>query len=264
MSFNKWGNFFAVIIESPGFVIPSILTIILLFLSNYYRENVSFSNTMAIIGSIFASIAGAFFKDELDKLSNKNILEKKGLSAMRNIKGIQDQLNSIKIWINKFIKDNNGHAKQNLEEINRHIGTIELSVASGLSDWIDIVPSVKKEIEQEVEIDKKYKEIARSAIIELLEKRKELVTTKNKEDEEGLKKKINNLEKQIKDIKRERPHVLSGGFGLVDNDSDLTSDYFSTQRLCDNCHKPFIPININGNSSLMNYCDKCRKKIFGL
>jgi hypothetical protein len=33
---------------------------------------------MAIIGSIFGSIAGAFFKDEYDRILNKNILEKKG------------------------------------------------------------------------------------------------------------------------------------------------------------------------------------------
>ncbi len=268
---------------NSGFLFFVFLTGVALYLSISYKDNLQFSNLMAIIGSLFGGFAGAFFKDEYDRASGKNILEKKGLSALRNLQGVSKQLRDIRVWIVHFLKiKEKKEYKRALEEINRHISTAEFSINSGLEDWGDIVPGLKEKIQdrekerKEIkEVDKKYKKVRQSVMVELLDKRKELVVAKNKEVEKELKEKINDLEKQIKEITKERSQIVHGtpltasSLGDYDINSYLFDPNSNTvtvgvkSKKCSSCGKSFIP-NISAYPySLYNqdYCDKCKKKM---
>jgi len=263
------------IVFSPGFFISAGITCFALYLSIFYRTNIPFSNTMTIIGSIFGGVAGAFFKDEYDKVSGKNILEKKGRSALRNLQGIRTQLRNIELWVSDFSK----HAKKQedkrtLEEINRHIATADLNISAGVEDWVDIIPELKEKSEKAAEIEKKYKEVAQSVMVEILEKRKELASTKDKKIEIKLKEKIGDLEKQIKEIKR---NGLQTTHGLVWNASSILNEplsiasvniddgVFASSLREQKCEKCGRPINLHSLTIRRdpNRCDDCQDSSFG-
>lgn len=229
---------------------------------------------MAIVGSIFGGIAGAFFKDEYDKLSGKNILEKKGRSALRNLQGIRTQLRNIETWVVDFSKRTRRQEdKRTLEEINRHIATIDLNISAGLEDWVDIVPELKERSEKEAQIEKKYKEAAQSVMVEILEKRKELASAKDEKVEKELKKKIGDLEKQIKEIKRDRSQSDHGGawiknsalneplFGASVNLNEGTFSLDLGTQKCEICGRP-INLYSAGSRLNLNRCDNCQNSLF--
>lgn len=272
---EKWVLFLRVIL-GPGSVIFIVLTVIGLVLAFIFKTNTLFATLLSVLSSVFAGISGSFIKDDYERMVGQNILEKKGRSALRNLQGINTQLCNIKIWIVDFIKKiKKQEYKSILEEINRHISTIELNIVSGLKDWEDIVPELKEKNEKDAEIDKKYKETAQSVMIELLEKRKELASVKDEKIEQELLKKIDNLEKQIKEIKKDRSqsnHGLVWGSGVssgplnsisVANIDDTLISSLNTQK-CLKCGKKFER-NYLSASALYNdnYCDECRKDLYG-
>ncbi len=207
---KKWGKLIALLFN-PWFLISAGITGVALYLSVYYKANVPFSNTMTIFGSIFGGIAGAFFKDEYDRISNKNILEKKGRSAVRNIEGIRAQLRNIESWIIEFSKRTRKQEdKRTLEEVNRHVATIDLNIAAGLADWVDIVPELK----QKEELQRTQKDTIQSYIDEILKNKKTLLHA-SKQDGEMIKRKIEDLEKEVREIKNDSGLV----FGNLSPDS---------------------------------------------
>jgi len=248
--FNFWEEWKVVlsIIFSPKFLFFVVATCVLLYFSINYKDNIPFSNTMAIIGSIFGGIAGAFLKDEYDKISGKNILEKKGRSAWRNLQNINTQLCNIMTWVSGFSKEIKKSQKHTLDEISRHISTIKLNIETGLEDWVDIVPELK----EKSQLDAEYKKVAQNVMIELLRKRKEFAITKDKKIGQELKKKISDLEKQIKEIKRDRSQALDS-IGLTT--SDMINEHIG---------RPLININDNilASSTGTERCIICGKKFF--
>ncbi len=272
--FESWSLTLAILF-SPGFVISAGVTCLALYLSVFYKTNIPFSNTMAIVGSVFGGVAGAFLKDEYDKMSGKNILEKKGRSALRNLQGIRTQLRNIELWVADFSK----HArkkedKRTLEEINRHIATTDLNISAGLEDWVDIVPELKEKSEKAAEIEKKYKEVAQSVMVEILEKRKELASAKDEKIETELKKKIGDLEKQIKEIKRDRSQATHGlvwnSNGVLNEPFNATSvnlnEGISTYSLgtqkCEKCGRLMSPYSATVRLN-QNRCDDCQDSFLG-
>ena len=274
---KKWGKFLEVIL-SPGSVIFSILTILSLVFAYHFKQNILFSTLLSIIGSVFAGIAGSLFKDDYDQLMGKNILEKKGRSALRNIESIEKQIVQIRKWLPSF-KDIGKEGKKALAEIDRHLSTAQLNISSGLADWIDIVPELKANIQQRAEIDKQYVEIIQSSVKELWDKRKELASSKDQKQEEELKKKISELEKQIKEIQKERSRIVGGtagglitatgiGFGgslsalSGENNGQILwsgSSILPWQQKCSNCGIVFDSDPRVTNLSGRNLCSECKK-----
>lgn len=210
--FNKWAKAITIIF-SPWFLISVGITGISLFLSVKYKLNVPFSNTMAISGSIFGGITGALFKDEYDRISNKNILEKKGRSAVRNIEGIRVQLRNIEAWVIEFAKRTRKQEdKRTLEEVNRHIATIDLNIAAGLADWVDIVPELK----QKEELQRTQKDTIQSYIDEILKNKKTLLHASEQEGK-TIKKKISDLEKEVRGLKNDSGLMVTAGNVNSDN-----------------------------------------------
>lgn len=215
---EKWGITLGAVL-TPGPLASFAITALSLYLSIQYKSNIPFSNLMAIVGSIFGGIAGAFFKDEYDRISNKNILEKKGRSAVRNIEGIRVQLRNIESWIVEFSKRTKKQEdKRTLEEVNRHVATIDLNIAAGLADWIDIVPELK----QKEELQRTQKDTIQSYVDEILRSKKNLLHA-NEQEGKLLKKKISDLEEEIKDIKNDSGLIIGSGNFYSDDYSLGTS-----------------------------------------
>lgn len=171
--FKKWRDL-AEVVLSPLFIISAAIAGASLFFSIHYHENSLFANTMLIVGSLFAGVAGVFFKDEYDELTGKGILEKKGRSALRNLETISTQLYIIKTWADVFSREvavGEKEYKSAFEEISHHILAIELNIASGIEDWVDILSDMKRPGDEDFAIDKKYKEVAESIMAELTEKK---------------------------------------------------------------------------------------------
>ena len=267
---NKWSVFLSIVF-GPGSVIFILLTLIGLVLAYYFKGNVLFATLLSILSSVFAGIAGNFIKDDYDTFLGKNTLEKKGKSALRNLQTISTQLCNLRVWISDFQKDKNKNQKDPLfNEIDRHISTIQLNITSGLEDWVDIVPELKEKIQENAEIEKKYKDLAQSYFNELLEKRKELILSNDKIKTEELKEKINNLEKQMKSLRSEQVHAsgpvsISGGYGgrIVYNDPARYGSMVVPQSglSCSRCGKKFITNNVGLGLIGSMYCDNCRKEI---
>jgi hypothetical protein len=182
---KKWKDL-GVVLFSPLFLVSALVAGVTLFFYHTIHDNSLFANAMLIIGSLFAGIAGVFFKDEYDEHAGKGILEKKGRSALRNLETIGTQLYLIKTLAEVFSQKSSTEKefKSAIEEISRHILAIELNIASGIEDWVDIIPESKHQGEEDFAIDKKYKEVTESIMADLVEKKK---TTKTIIAEEEIK-----------------------------------------------------------------------------
>ena len=268
---EKW-YIFGNVALGPGSVIFSVLTVAGLIVAYIFKTNLLFSTLLSILSSFFAGFAGSFIKDDYEKITGQNILEKKGRSALRNLQGISTQLCNLKLWIIDFLKKVKKQDDKNvLEEINRHISTIELNIASGLEDWVDIVPELKEKSLQGAEIDKKYREAVQSVVVQLLESRKELAGAKDEKLEQELKKKITDLEKQVKEIKKERSETFNG-ISISPSSSVLKigaqNNVFTAfgSQICARCGESFTPNYLSASPlslSGYNYCENCRKDIDG-
>ncbi len=198
---EKWGDFFRAF--NPWFVLMGLSTILSVYLSIKFKDNQHFSNLLAALGSITGGIAGSIFQNEYNKNVGQEILEKKGLSAVRNLKSIQKQMVNLKDCIAIFLKKSTSENKSQLEEVYRHISTMELSVDSGYEDWIDILPQLSKEKEAQTKIYEKYQEASRSLVADLLDQKMKLYQAASDAEKETLGKKIAQLEKHIKLLKNE-------------------------------------------------------------
>ncbi len=261
---KKWGIFLSIAF-GPGSVIFILLTLAGLILAYVFKENTLFATLLSILSSLFAGIAGNFIKDDYDVYLGKNTLEKKGRSALRNLQTISTQLGNLRTWVCDFQKSRKKDKKDPLfYEIDRHLSTIQLNIASGLEDWVDIVPELKEKALEDAEIEKKYKDLAQSYFNELLEKRKELISSNDKERTEELKEKIATLEKQMKSLRNERVHagrgISVGGWGggnpLYTGPIKLVNG--GGTQLCNSCGQ----VITNQSSGILGnaLCDDCRKK----
>lgn len=253
---NKWGKFLGIIL-GPGFVVFSLLTILSLVLAYHFKINTLFSTLLSILSSIFAGIAGSFLKDDYDNLIGKNILEKKGRSAWRNLQSISTQLCNLKEWIIVFSKENKKNDNRSLNEIDRHISTIQLQVSSGLEDWVDIVPELKEGKEKTIEIEKQYRDYIQTLISELIENRKELSVSKDEKKTELLKRKILDLEKEMNNLKKNIPHFIQP---LNSVSLKASSGMFLHTR-CQKCKKVYLR-DIKNTSKLCDECDNGSMSIF--
>lgn len=268
---KSWGNFLAITL-SPWFLVFSLITIVSLVVSATYKENVSFSNLLAVLGSITGGLAGGIFQNEYNKLLGQSILEKKGQSAVRNMMSLQKQIHSLRAWIGSFSKSCNKEDRHQLDEIDRHLSTIELNLNSGYEDWIDIIPQLR----QEKEIHEKYGAVFRSYATELLDQRLKLAQAANETERSSLEKKISALEKQLKDWKKEKnDRILMSSLGgstgsrlSVGTFSEATSFPYmhglSTYApICSRCGA-FLDVGVDSPASVLvageNLCDNCRKK----
>lgn len=279
---EKWSNFLGIAL-GPGSIIFVVLAIASLGLSFYFQGNQEMSILLAVLGSVFGGVAGSFIRDDYNKISGENILEKKGLSAIRNLKSIERQLGNIRLWIAGFAKGKITKEQKNvLNEIDRHISTTQLNIQSGFSDWVDMVPELAQEAGRIAEISKKQQEVLRIYVEELLEKKKELVASKDEKRVDELKKRISTLEKQIKDIRSDSARSigvsvpLSGTpitgnmpFTLGSSKLGIADSILSVGGglKCMNCGKSLEQQNL-GALSISNvydsYCNECKSKLFGL
>lgn len=261
---KKWIDFGGIIL-SPWFLVFIGITIFSLIYSILIKDNDALSNLLAVIGSITGGIAGGIFQSENEKQLGQNILEKKGRSALRNLESIEKQLLKIIQWIHEFKRGNkNKDEKMVLEEIERHLSTVQLNITSGLADWVDIVPELKEKIE----LLKKEEEYIRSIVDELIGKKKELLISEDIEKRKTLEQKINSLEDQLKYLRKTPKMHLIQQLGtntpitLTARKNLVEPTFTVTGSQCISCEKNFA----SGDYGLVSrvgdglYCPDCRKK----
>jgi len=143
---KKWGSFSKVIF-GPGSFIFIVLTAMSLFLSYQFKENLMFSTLLTVLAALFSGFAGSFIKDDYEKINNEHQLEKKGKSAVRTLSSIDRQIVRIKNYITEKISTNKQSKEDDfLIELSRHLFSVQDQLSSGLEDWVDIVPNLRKEI----------------------------------------------------------------------------------------------------------------------
>lgn len=260
---EKWVEFFKAFF-SPWFVLAGIITAASIILSIIFKNNQLFSNLLTVIGGITGGIAGSIFQNEYNKNVGQEILEKKGQSAVRNLQSIQKQINSLKGWVFGFFKKSTGESKSQLEEIYRHILTMELSVNSGYEDWIDIIPQLSQEKKEQEKILEKYKEISKTLVDELFEQKMKLYKAANVKEKEELGKKISQLEKQIRNWKNVNSAVtvsapLTMGVSSVGMVDDPSFRGLSSMRTCIGCGKKFSQSlsDLSFGFTTTFYCQEC-------
>lgn len=256
---QKWRDFLSIIF-SPGSIIPFLLATISLWLSIFIFKG-GLSNLLSIFASILTAIAGFFIKDDWDKIQGNSMLEKKGRSAIRNLGSIEQQIIQIRSWIKNFLGSKNITDRE-LKEIDRHLTTTQMNIKSGLEDWIDIVPELKKK----EEVAKKYQEAVEANMEEILKKEVELlkIGETNKELKAQLEKRIKELEKKVQELKSEQLKVF-GGFIPSTSPSSLVSvvptGSISLSNLfvktCSICGKVYQDETWNNNSSVISLNDVC-------
>lgn len=200
----KW-NAFIRILFSPVVLIPLLLAILLMYLSIQLKNDYIASVLTGVTGSFLAAVFGAFLKEGYSRLVEESLLEKKGESAIRNIQAIDSQIKRLRKLINLFKQKTRKDPKQELEEIDRHLETMSISVASGLEDWTDVVPALK-EIKAK---DKEFIEAIKPIIEEIWKNERELSKTKNSKGRKGLEKKIQQLQEQIDEQRLEKASEVS-------------------------------------------------------
>lgn len=260
---QKWKDFLSILL-SPGSIIPFFLASISLALSIFIFTG-ALSNLLSIFASILTAIAGFFVKDDWDKLQGNSMLEKKGKSAIRNLESIGQQITQIRGWIKSFINSKNASEKE-LREIDRHLTTTEMNIKSGLEDWIDIVPELKKK----EEVAKKYQDVMEAHLEELFKNKTELLKVgENKELREQLEKRIKELEKNVKELKNQRQLAVFSG-GLATSSTPLSyasispSSFTSpSTKTCSNCGRKYNndDLTIQHLMSFDDLCPNCRGKM---
>ena len=257
--FQKWGNFLGIIF-SPGSVSPLIIAAFCLYFA-FTKSGTPLSILLTIIASILTAIAGFFIKDDWDKLKGDSVLEKKGRSAIRNLDAISQQIIQIRDWAKLFIGQKK-ITRRELEEIDRHLGTIEMNAKAGLQDWVDIIPELKKT----AEVTKTYEDVLKVYIEEILKNKKELLTAgKNQQLKEELEEKIKDLEKRFRELKKESPRVFTGG-GITMGPfvSGGSSRVFSRldNKICSECGRTYYDDNLLAISAFnRDICPDCKKKL---
>lgn len=212
--FKKWINFLVLILD-PVFLIVLILTIFSVYFSIELKNQNILSNFLTIVASVLGGISGGIFYGEYNKVSDDNMLRKKGLSAVRNLKTIQEQVFNLKKWIFSFIKSDKSKETICLNEIIRHITTMEMNIVSGYEDWIDLVPELSEAKEKSDEV--------KEMVEKIYERKIKLTESKDKKDKEKIGKQISLLEKQVRLLKEKNSKAFSLPFSSI-NSHTLTLD----------------------------------------
>ncbi|MBI4036515.1 hypothetical protein HY386_01380 [Candidatus Daviesbacteria bacterium] len=258
---QKWRTFLSIIF-SPGSIIPFILSALCLFLAISVFTG-ALSSLLSIFASILTAIAGFFVKEDWDRVQGNTMLEKKGRSAIRNLGSIEQQIIQIRNWIKNFLGSKN-ITERELKEIDRHLTTTQMNIKSGLEDWIDIVPELKKK----EEFAKKYQETLEANMEELLKKEAELlkIGETNKELKVQLEKRIKELEKRVQELKSEQSNVFGGLMPSTSPYSFVTISPSGSGTLsnllpktCSICGKVYKDDN-SPTISLNDVCPECKRR----
>jgi len=262
----KWVSFFKVFL-SPIVLSSLLAAIFLIVFSIVNKNNLGLSAFSGLVGSFLAAVFGAFFKEGYTKLTEESILQKKGESALRNIRSIEGQIIRIRALAEFFCskKYKKKLSPLELKEINRHLETMSISVASGIEDWTDIVPALKEKKAKDRELIKTITPL----LEELTKNQIELMRAKDTDTKKELEKKIEELKDKIdnqgitkrglilSEPTRQTFSAISSGSGVL-NSGFLDPSILGLSQYCRLCGKELNYQNI-GTSSFFHsgLCDDC-------
>lgn len=249
-------------ITRPLVMIPSVLTIIALYVANQDGIDKRLSIFLQVVATVALAIAGACFYDLFKKTFSGDILVKKGQSAVRNLalarlktKNITDRskLNATK------------------EETENLLTLLEKDIANATQEWNDILPGIGKieevynllaEKEEDLRIANNEKEKLNKGLSEerqLGVNEKEVLKKKHDEQE----KRINELTEEINKLRITRDSVpFSGTANLGGLRSAFQSlGAFKTCSICGKIYTKILGDVLAGTSGGKGICENCRKEI---
>ena len=246
---ERWEKFWGLVLD-PWFLLFVIVTAASLFFSAIFKENTVTSNLLAVLSSITGGIAGGLLQIQMSKQNGENTLQKKGQSAVRNLSSIQTQIASLRSWVAEFSKGGAREKNVQLEEVDRHLSTMELHIRSGYEDWIDIIPQLK----QEKEIQEKYEQAIMASVNELLDQKMQLAQAADAQEKKNLERQINKHEEQLRELKEEGRRALYSGIRRA------PSPLFPPATLtCQTCSKEFQRDRTRPRS-VQSSCPDCKTK----
>ncbi|MEK7542373.1 MAG: hypothetical protein AAB524_01595 [Patescibacteria group bacterium] len=260
--FQKWKEFLSLVFF-PGSILPIVVAAFGLY-GSFNVKDEALANSLAIFASILTGIAGIFIKDDWDRIRGDSLLEKKGRSALRNLEAINQQIVKLRGWIREFQKSKQQNKIESLKEVDRHLSALEFNIRSGVEDWVDIEPALRK-VKETVSI---YQDVLKSYIEELLKNKRELLQAREDKDKERLKNRIKELEKSVKELKGDQPQVFGEGLrvsGLPGSTISLGIGngvgMFSSlgERICGRCGKRYKEDITSVSVLSSNLCPSCEQ-----
>lgn len=186
--FDEWKKI--LIFLKPQIILPLLFAVLSLILS-VQNPDKTYALILNIIAAVLMAVVGGYFYDSIKDIYGNTILNKKGVSAVRNLSLVR-----LKV---KNISDRTKSSK-NIEEIINLLSLLEKDVANSTQEWTDIVPEISnvEEVYRLLEEKETSIEIAQKTNDELT---KELESVKIKSgDTKKLEEALIENEIQIKEL----------------------------------------------------------------
>lgn len=257
---NDWSTALSGLL-SPLVFVPIVITISSLYFANIHDIDKRFPLVLNIISSISLAFAGSFFYDIVIS-PGKSLLQKKGLSAVRNLSLARTKIKKISRRV-----DNDGSK----EEVVNLLSMLEIDIANATQEWNDILPRVDKIEEVYVLLDEKEDEL-KNTIEEKERLNSQLTNQKQLGDSErnNLTKKVAEYEKKISDLNNEISilsiKTSSPNIGLVDLpkfQGAVLGPIIEMDNHCKQCGKIYKRSRSNAVSLLLGdrgLCNDCEQK----
>ena len=138
---KNWTTFFYSIM-TPNAVIPLAAGTIITALS-FLIASPLISRLMYLTGAVLFTFGSSGVKNNYQKTMHDSILLQKGKSASRNLQSVASQCRKISVAANR-ISSRKRINKNHYKELSKNIEGISLRINSGIEDWQDLVPELKK------------------------------------------------------------------------------------------------------------------------
>lgn len=238
---NAW-KIFGLSFIHPLVIIPLGFTVLILWAVNTTEIGKTFSVILQIVATLFTAIAGSLIYDSIKNALGKNLLSKKGLSAVRNLSLVRLKIKSLSDRVEKNIS---------IEETNTSLSLLGKDIANAIQEWNDILPGVGRIEEVYVLLAEKEEELKiREIEKEQLEKRIKKERDSGAEEKKNLEKTLSEKEEEISKLSLEINRLDSQTLPLTlgKTESILGSILGSTplgmpwsQTLCSKCGNLYTP-----------------------
>jgi len=230
----SWRNFFVALFR-PGPMLLFVVAIIFGHYSVVYQSDKTIATLLAIIAAFASAVGGTLFQNVYKQPGEVSALEKKGRSAYRNLLGISRQINNLELWATEVIKKNKSSLLKNiLQELVRHLNNLDLSARDGIEDWVDVVPELKKLLEEamkdregKVRTIKTIEKVESIYYSKLLDLKKQVagLTKEKATDRADLLKEISNVKKELNELRSEKKGLVGFNNSGTAVNLNTSSDY---------------------------------------
>lgn len=246
----RWISFGRVVSDPWAVVLYLLIGVLIIFYASAKEDYVK--SLLTLLFSIVASVLGGIYAKRWSDLNEEKVLYARGISAIRSLKLLLQQLVSVENRARLFFKRNESKTEEELvklnnEEIIDRIKLLEEQAIGAIENWNDIIPEadVKTQIGIISEIKRREEELEEK--ISNLTSQKETSEKESSTQTKELRKELEKLRDQLRE-KEERLNLsgLSGISGPTGGDSNLfnrsqRNDIRGFKYVCITCGNVFYP-----------------------